>query len=524
MLADLSDGAARTPDPTAVTDAGNCCLTERDLMRRMPLPDHRYLAGQFVAGPRAVIDDHLTRTLTFADLHLSVHPLLRTTQAQHEETELLMLGAAVHPEHTTWRESDVVTWLARSTTLAELEKALAAVAGRFVLFVRIASAAPLVYGDACGLRPVFYLRSGTDLWLASQPGLLERHAGARRDALLVPLLEASPEGDVWPAGRTPLTGVQMVLPNHRLSTDEAVPTRFWPVAPLPAVDPEVAAQRMARLLRGIVLSLVRRGPVTIPLTGGYDSRTLLAAAWPVRRQLRYLTVVDVATPTHDASIPLRLALRGRLRLRFRWSRPASAMAIGRQRDVTGQIWRDPNQHREPAFAAALGTTALIANAAEVVRCAFYEGGNPPETISAELLSEYHGWAQDPFAVEAFEHWLAGVPQDTGIHVLDLYYWECRVGVWGALSAVSMELQVDAFSPFNCRELLATGLGTPVTSRKHPWSLHRRIVEILAPQISTIPYNSTSLTWLKTRLPAPVRQSVRRLRRRAAGSDLTYNNG
>ncbi|WP_157607360.1 hypothetical protein [Sanguibacter suarezii] len=490
-------------------------------MSRMDLTDHRYLAGQFVAGPRAVTDDHLTRTLTFADLHLTVHPTLRTTRAQHGETDLLMLGTAVHPEHPTWRDSDVLEWLALAATPAELEETMAALAGRYVLFVRIGSQAPLVYGDACGLRPVFYLRSGTDLWLASQPGLLERHAGALRDVLLAPLLDASPEGDVWPAGRTPLTGVQMMLPNHRLSTDDAVVTRFWPSAPLPTVDPEVAAQRMARLLRGIVLSLVRRGPVTILLTGGYDSRALLAAAWPVRRRLRYLTVVDVATPSHDASIPLRLAMRGRLKLRFRWSRPASSHALGRQRAVTGQVWRDPNQHRDVAFSAALGTTALIANASEVVRCAFYEGGNPPETISAELLSEYHGWAQDPFAIEAFEHWLAGVPQGTGIHPLDLYYWECRVGVWGALSAISMELQVDAFSPFNCRELLITGLGTPVTSRKHPWLLHRRIVEILAPQISTIPYNATTFTWLKTRLPAPVRQSVRRLRRRAAGSDLTY---
>ena len=490
-------------------------------MSRPDTTDHRYLAGQFVAGPHAVTDDHLTRQLTFAGLHLSIHPMLRVSRAQHDETTLLLLGSAVHPEHTAWSDSDVVSWLAQSATTEALEAALAQVAGRFVLFSRVAGEPAVVYGDACGLRPVFYLRSGPALWLASQPGLLERHAGALRDARLATLLDASPEGDVWPAGRTPLTGVKMMLPNHRLSIADGRPTRFWPLSPVPTVDPEVAAQRMARLLRGIVLSLVRRGPVTIPLTGGYDSRALLAAAWPIRHQLRYLTVVDVATPSHDASIPLRLALRGRLALRFRWSPPASKVAIGRQQAVTGQVWRDPNQHRGAAFAAAIGTTALIANAAEIFRCAFYEGGNPPEVISAELLSDYHGWDKDPFAIEAFEQWLAEVPTGTGIHVLDLYYWECRVGVWGALSAVYLESQVDAFSPFNCRDLLVTGLGTPVAQRKHPWLLQRRIVEILAPEISTIPYNQTHLTWLKTRLPAPVRQSVRRLRRRAAGGDLTY---
>ena len=491
-------------------------------MSRTTTPDHRYLAGQFVAGPRPVTDDHLTHRLTFAGLHISVHPMLRVSRGQHDGTALLLLGSAVHPDRTAWRDSDVATWLAQSTTPAALEAALASLAGRFVLFVRMAAGPTLVYGDACGLRPVFYLRSGSALWLASQPGLLELHAGAQRDAQLSPLLDASPEGDVWPAGHTPLTGVEMMLPNHRLNVLDGRVARFWPLTPLPSVEPEAAAQHMAQMLRGIVLGLARRGPLTIPLTGGYDSRALLAAAWPIRRRLRYLTVVDVATPSHDASIPLRLALRGRLALRFRWSRPASERSIGRQRAVTGQVWRDPNQHRGAAFAAAAGTTALIANAAEVFRCAFYEGGNPPEVISAELLSSYHGWDKDPFAIDAFEQWLADVPQDTGIHLLDLYYWECRVGVWGALSAVSLESQVDAFSPFNCRELLATGLGTPVAYRKHPWLLQRRIVEILAPQISTIPYNSTSLTWLKTRLPAPVRQSVRRLRRRAAGGDLTYS--
>lgn len=491
-------------------------------MSRTDHTDHRYLAGQFVAGPHPVTDDHLTHSLTFAGLHVSIHPSLHVSRAQHGQTTLLLLGTAVHPERSSWRDDDVLTWLAQSTTATALESALAHLAGRFVLFARMGSGPTLVFGDACGLKPVFYVGSGSDLWLASQPGLLEEHAGALRDPWLAPLLDASPEGDVWPGDRTPLTGVRMLLPNHRLNLDDAAPTRFWPVTAVAAVDPEVAARRMAGLLRGIVVALARRGPVTIPLTGGYDSRALLAAAWPIRRQLRYLTVVDVATPSHDASIPLRLALRGRLKLRFRWSRPASEHAIDRQRAVTGQVWRDPNMHRGAAFAATAGSTALLANVAEVFRCAFYEGGNPPEEISAELLSSYHGWDTSSFAVEAFEHWLAGVPQDTGIHLLDLYYWECRVGVWGALSAVSFDSQADAFSPFNCRDLLVTGLGTPVAYRKHPWLLQRRIVELLAPEISTIPYNSTRLTWLKTRLPAPVRRSVRRLRRRAAGGDLTYS--
>lgn len=491
-------------------------------MSRTEPTDSRYLAGQFVAGPHAVADDHLTRTLEFAGLHLSIHPLLRVNRVQRGDTALLMLGSAVHPEHTTWRDADVVAWLARSESPAALESAMAGLAGRFVLFARISTGQPLVYGDACGLRPVFYLMSGSTIWLASQPGLLERHAGARRDDDLALLLDASPEGDVWPAHRTPLTGVHMMLPNHRLSLDDGRSHRFWPLAPLPTVDPEVAAQRMALLLRRIVLAVAGRGPVTIPLTGGYDSRALLAAAWPIRRRLRYLTVVDLATPSHDASIPLRLALRGRLSLRFRWSRPASTRAIKRQRAVTGHVWRDPNQHRGAAFSAAAGTTTLIANVAEVFRCAFYEGGDAPEIISAELLSEYHGWDGEPVAIEAFEHWLAGVPKDSGIHLLDLYYWECRVGVWGALSAVSLESQVDAFSPFNCRDLLATGLGTPVGHRKNPWLLQRRIIEILAPAIATIPYNSTRFTRFKTRLPDPLRQTVRRLRRRAAGGDLTYH--
>ena len=257
-------------------------------------------------------------------------------------------------------------------TTGSLEEGLYDVGGRFLVLSHH-DGRLMVHGDACGTRAVFAMPGTSGTWLASQPHLLETHAGARRDPAVDQLLWDSPGADCWPGDLTPFPGVRMLLPNHRLDLADGIPERFWPLAPIEQRSTERTAHEMAAILKGLVEAVMRRGPVTVALTGGYDSRITLAAAWQARRTTKAITVLDLSTPSHDASIPLRLALRAKIRLRFRWARPLPPSVHQRIRDLTGGVWRDPNQHRVAPFTAARGRTVLLAHASEITR---------PETLAA----------------------------------------------------------------------------------------------------------------------------------------------
>ncbi|MDF2805122.1 MAG: hypothetical protein K0S43_68 [Cellulosimicrobium sp.] len=476
------------------------------------------LRGQFVVSPEPVHDDDLTQTATFQGLNVAAHPSLDLTYRTDGENTILAIGTLLHPDHPDWTDGLVTDWLVRHLADGSFEAALDSIGGRFVLLVAQGESLH-VYGDACGTRSVFHSDAG-GTWLASQPGLLARHAGLHPDPRLAELLDRTPTADSWPADLTPTPSVRMLLPNHRKCLRTGRVSRFWPRHHVRSLSLDDAAGVMASTLRGLVDAALNRGRVTVPTTGGYDSRMLLAAAWPRRKEIKTFTVVDAATPSHDVSLPLRLAVAGRLRHRVRHARPLPTSTHEAIRSITGDVWRDPHEHRVLPFRHTKGSRVLLGHGSEISRCASYEHGFAPEVVTPADLAGLTGWADEPRAVAALTRWLDGVP-DCGIHPYDLSYWECRVGVWAALDSLVFESFADPLSPFACRRIHVAGLGVEATHRAYPWHLQRKVVELLEPRLSRFPYNATSLTWLKTRIPAPVRRVVYVTRRRISGGSRGY---
>jgi hypothetical protein len=145
----------------------------------------------------------------------------------------------------------------------------------------------------------------------------------------------------------------------------------------------------------------------------------------------------------------------------------------------------------------------------------------PPTVDAAVLAKLFGWSDDPLALAACDEWLSEFPSELNLDVLDAFYWECRVGNWASLACLTLDAYPDVVSPFNCRELLESGLGVDVVHRIQPYNLYRQICLLAEPETMALPINTT---WLKSAqdrlrslLPADVRAGVRRMRRRLAGT-------
>jgi hypothetical protein len=95
----------------------------------------------------------------------------------------------------------------------------------------------------------------------------------------------------------------------------------------------------------------------------------------------------------------------------------------------------------------------------------------------------------PFVVRAFDEWLSDTRNAFNVHLLDLFYWEQRMGNWQAMSQLEWDIVQEVFTPLNCRSLLATMLSVDEKYRRPPeFRLHRQLILSLWPDVLSEPIN------------------------------------
>lgn len=442
---------------------------------------------QFIAGPRAVERENLGGREIFGTLQIGYHKRLPVTKVERVDRELVALGHVIDPARPASGNRDVLASLAACTTFDQLESAMAALGGRWLLFARIEDAARL-YPDAGGSKSAFY----SDGWVASQPGLFGHPIDHG--------LSAHPKACTWPMGETPFEGVRQLLPNHYLELTTFRAIRFGP-RPVVNAGLEAAAELISDILKGTLEAVTFRGTAALPITGGVDSRTLLSSAYELLDNIKLITVVDEKVPRPDYVIPKILAKLVRHPVRFVQANEGEDVSAN-----TCGLWRDPSQHRLPSFAQA--DFVLLGHLSEICRCFYWKDGSPRQA-TPELLSRIAGF--DGAHQDIYARWLEGVPTGCGIDSLDFFYWESRAGTWSSLCCLAMDGFCDVISPYNCRRLIETGLAVDVAYRREPWELHRRLCR---PELRSVPFNATRLeqldAFLGSWIPWRARALIKRL--------------
>ena len=82
----------------------------------------------------------------------------------------------------------------------------------------------------------------------------------------------------WIGDETYFDGIKHLLPNHYLDINKREAFRYWPNGAINRLDLDEAVSRSCLFLQGIMKAIVHRHPAMMAVTGGTDSRTLLAAS------------------------------------------------------------------------------------------------------------------------------------------------------------------------------------------------------------------------------------------------------
>jgi hypothetical protein len=413
------------------------------------------------------------------------------------------------PERTS--EAVLAAILDRLTGGADPFSPTFGLGGRWILILSDGTSTT-IFTDPCGLRQLFYSDSSlSESWCASQPFHIARALGLPIDLQVkVKFLHSAyvaRDPEYWfPGDASPYLGVRRLLPNHALDLATRVCRRFWPSQPIAPIELEEAVVLTGRLLTGQIEAANQRFPLALPITAGYDSRTVMAATQSIAQNVYYYTALFPYLSRSHPDIRVPNKLLAACKLEHHVIECPSEMSSEFRAVYAGNS--DPYHPRVGAIAEGLFNSfpadkvSVSTHGSEIVRGAFYyEADRYPRQVTPETLARDVNMLDDgcpnPFAVEQFDQWLQcarTIERDYGVLILELFFWEQRVGSWAAAGQAEWDIVHERLSPFSCRNLLAMGLGLGVKERDMPeCRLHTGIMAELWPELLAFPLNPPPLT-------------------------------
>jgi hypothetical protein len=300
----------------------------------------------------------------------------------------------------------------------------------------------------------------------------------------------------WPGQSSPYASIHRLLPNHYLDLNSGEAVRFWPKRRREPRPLENAIDIISKELTDMIQSAASRFDLAMGMSAGWDSRLMLAASRPVADKIRYYTINKTEfDKTHpDIDIPTKLLSR-----------------LGLAHDLIDPLENASSEFsdqfiRHVPFAHEIRLTRMYTNlnfyqrrkvgttgnVSEVARCYYKRPDSSAETVTAEFLMKATK-AEHPFAKPHFAKWLKTVGPACDYHVLDLFYWEQRIGSWFAHNCLEFDTAwSDIFIPFNSRKLLMDMLSVEERHRQGPsYTLYKGLMMKMWPDILCYPINPDS---------------------------------
>ena len=243
----------------------------------------------------------------------------------------------------------------------------------------------------------------------------------------------------------------------------------------------------------------------IALTSGFDSRIILAASRGHHKDffLHTMQFRKMTKDSSDISVPRAILKRIRSKhhvIECREIPDPEFLKIYRDNvELAHDDWSKLNFGMYKAFPQ--DHVLLKGNTSEISRTYLFKRDQGEVTSVNEIISLWPDWQKIEFIMDNLNTWFRDarpVCKKYGVHILDLFFWEHRIGSWYAQNLNELDIVHETFSPFSYRPMLEVMLGVPARYRSRDTSeLHYQILGKLWPQLTYWPINPPN--WNRRRM-------------------------
>jgi hypothetical protein len=328
--------------------------------------------------------------------------------------------------------------------------------------------------DASGLLGCFYApNSNGKLVVSSSAALLCDQVGGGDPS---PPLHYKTGMEWYPLPASRFAGIRHLLPSQTLVySDEHHPVRHRPlVSQHLETEYDETLDHIETSLRTALRNLAGSGhPLKLGLTGGFDTRVLLAAMLVEKLDFTIFTWDIPGTSSADRVLPPLLARDAGLPHRFIERKHFNEENLRILDEHTALHTVDRDRELIPwGQYAPLRRTMVIAGNLFALGAIYFHGRLPahPETVTASIehafgFAEHH---RDSSAhlngIREWVEWIEAHPEPT-MDWRDRFFWEQFGSGWGAACEQAADLvEFECVSPVNCESVMAAMLRIPRAKR------------------------------------------------------------
>lgn len=458
---------------------------------------------QFLLAPGFASDlPDWKRSQIHDSLFITYHPELPLHQVTNNGKTITLLGYILDPYHPKFSDLDILNdMVKRLEKIDDIFCLTYSMGGRWVLIVQDKEEIRLLH-DAAGTRQVVYSFHNNQIWCASQAGLIADRLGLQIDPeIRSEFIESEyfqkTEESFFPNDVTPFKEVKLLIPNHYLNLKTGKTSRYWPNEKRKSISLSEGVQKSAKLLSLLMESASNRFELALTTTAGLDSRVLLAASKNIRNNLYCYTLVYSPEDMKAADITVPAALLPKLGLKHNCFHCPPEMSpffkeiYMQNTPFAHESWGRIGEGIYTNFPK--NKLAIKGNAGEIGRRIYRLDKN--KKVDGSGLAGLVMMDGQPFAIKQFSTWLSAVAEPANkndYNILDLFYWEQRMGQWQAMSQLEWDIAQEVFTPYNCRELIVTILGVDSQYRKRPnYIFQHELIKTLWPETLDNPINPRS---------------------------------
>jgi hypothetical protein len=380
----------------------------------------------------------------------------------------------------------------------DLEDEIYRFGGRFAVLI-IADDVRRIYLDPAGTLGVVYSAErrrvaatvSALVWDDSRHSIWSAGTGAFPD---------NKPNQYWPAGLTLDPGISRLLPGHALDLATWKATRHYPgETPRRAGThevPRLVREIASRLRDQIGCFANRTTPVYLPLTGGQDSRTILACSRPWAKQFEYVTFDYSPMRTErgdqvDLEVARYLADRFGLRHRVipvpKTLEPGTGEAYLQRIGYAGGAGKAWDFFATCRRSLDLRGAWLTGFAGEVGRAFFWRPVDHDAPMETTVLLERMLQPATRQFVAAMDAWRQNLPDRSLPTLLDFAYLEHRVGCWAATHLYGAAAFAINLTPFCHRAIIDSMLQLPVEYARRQ-ALAADIIGGAWPELLDVPFS------------------------------------
>lgn len=424
----------------------------------------------------------------FSGWHLAAAeavPILRLYDADGFECGRL-IGWVIEEQHLHLYDGDLALGFGESP-----EELFMRLAGRFVMLWRCSQGELRLREDASGGLPAIHIPEARVI--GSTVTLLDQIHSLPIDAEIDEIFSFPVRRGFLPFGLTPRQGAHRLMPSHELELDGFTVKRIWPKTGFMRTGPEEfldQARKVATVLRAQVAAILAQGETVILLSGGRDSRVVLAAARGMTEKMRAETLGDAGS--RDVFIASQVARMAGLPHRSLSVLPCPDDEVMTWLERSGRMMFDPVSRLGPTVQAYdTGALSISGTGAEIMRASNWDSQDMvSEKLELSRLLEKIRIPEHPRILSAAQDWLDGLPPVDAPIALDMAKIEQIHGCWSGAAVYGHMVKRPSILPFSGRRLYDFVLSVPLEYRLDE-TFYKAVLEELWPELGRLPANRVS---------------------------------